>query len=67
MRLSQGDYGREQVYGEDPVAIARSFAAAGATWIHVVDLDAARDGNPVNRPVVAAIVGAGSVGLRGSF
>ena len=58
MRLSQGDYGREQVYGDDPVAIAVSFADAGARWIHVVDLDAARDGNPVNRSVVSAIVSA---------
>ena len=58
VRLSQGDYGREQVYGDDPVAIALAFAAAGAPWIHVVDLDAARDGNPVNRTVVAAIVAA---------
>jgi phosphoribosylformimino-5-aminoimidazole carboxamide ribotide isomerase len=58
VRLTQGDYSRERVYGDDPVAIAAEFAAAGATWIHVVDLDAARDGNPVNRPVVAKIVAA---------
>jgi phosphoribosylformimino-5-aminoimidazole carboxamide ribotide isomerase len=55
VRLVQGDYGRETIYGDDPVAIARSFIEAGATWIHVVDLDAARSGDPVNRPVVAAI------------
>lgn len=55
VRLTQGDYGRETTYGDDPVAVARSFAEAGATWIHVVDLDAARSGDPVNRPVVAAI------------
>jgi phosphoribosylformimino-5-aminoimidazole carboxamide ribotide isomerase len=46
------------VYGDDPVAVARDFAEAGARWIHVVDLDAARSGDPVNRPVVAAIVSA---------
>jgi phosphoribosylformimino-5-aminoimidazole carboxamide ribotide isomerase len=58
VRLLQGDYDRETVYGDDPVAIASDFAAAGATWIHVVDLDAARSGEPVNRSVIARIVAA---------
>ncbi len=58
VRLRQGDYADETVYGEDPVAVARGFAADGAPWIHVVDLDAARSGDPINRPVVAAIVSA---------
>jgi phosphoribosylformimino-5-aminoimidazole carboxamide ribotide isomerase len=58
VRLRQGDYADETVYGDDPVAVARGFAAAGARWIHVVDLDAARSGDPVNRPVVAAIASA---------
>ena len=56
VRLLKGDYTQETVYGDDPVAIARSFADAGVPWIHVVDLDAARAGDPVNRPVVARIV-----------
>jgi phosphoribosylformimino-5-aminoimidazole carboxamide ribotide isomerase len=60
VRLTQGDFDRETVYGEDPVGQARVFADAGTPWIHVVDLDAARTGEPVNRPIVAAI--AGSVG-----
>jgi phosphoribosylformimino-5-aminoimidazole carboxamide ribotide isomerase len=55
VRLYQGDYDRETVYHEDPVEQARVFAAAGAPWIHVVDLDAARTGRPVNRSVVADI------------
>jgi phosphoribosylformimino-5-aminoimidazole carboxamide ribotide isomerase len=55
VRLAQGDYARETVYGDDPVAIASSFVDDGASWVHVVDLDAARTGDPVNRPVVAAI------------
>src|SRR5699024_6353049 len=42
VRLHQGDFDRETVYDGDPVAVARSFEAAGARWIHVVDLDAAR-------------------------
>jgi phosphoribosylformimino-5-aminoimidazole carboxamide ribotide isomerase len=58
VRLTQGDYGSAIVYGSDPVAVARSFADAGASWIHVVDLDAARSGSPQNRPVVAAIAAA---------
>ena len=58
VRLRQGDYGRETVYGDDPVAIAVGFADAGARWVHVVDLDAARDGDAANRPVVAAIASA---------
>ncbi|HEX2578188.1 MAG TPA: 1-(5-phosphoribosyl)-5-[(5-phosphoribosylamino)methylideneamino]imidazole-4-carboxamide isomerase [Aquihabitans sp.] len=62
VRLYQGDFAQETVYGDDPVGQARRFADAGAAWIHVVDLDAARTGEPVNRPVVAAI--AGSVGAH---
>ena len=56
MRLAQGDYAQETVYGDDPVAVAESFCAQAAPWVHVVDLDAARTGEPVNRDVVAAIV-----------
>jgi phosphoribosylformimino-5-aminoimidazole carboxamide ribotide isomerase len=52
------------VYGDDPVAQARLFADAGAPWIHVVDLDAARTGEPVNRPVIAAIAAAVHVPIQ---
>lgn len=55
VRLVQGDFGRETVYEDDPVAVATGFAEAGAPWVHVVDLDAARTGEPENREVVAAI------------
>ncbi len=58
VRLRQGDYADQTTYGDDPVAVARGFAEAGAPWVHVVDLDAARSGSPVNRPVVAAIAAA---------
>ena len=64
VRLYQGDYGRETVYGDDPVAQALAFEAAGAPWIHVVDLDAARTGTPVNRSVVASIAAAVSVPVQ---
>jgi phosphoribosylformimino-5-aminoimidazole carboxamide ribotide isomerase len=64
VRLYQGDFDRETVYGDDPVAQARRFADEGATWIHVVDLDAARTGEPVNRALVAAIAGAVDVPVQ---
>lgn len=54
VRLTQGDFDRQSAYG-DPVALARMFASGGAPWLHVVDLDAARSGLPVNRPTVLAI------------
>jgi phosphoribosylformimino-5-aminoimidazole carboxamide ribotide isomerase len=58
VRLVEGDFAAETVYGENPVAVATAFATAGARWIHVVDLDAARTGEPVNRPVIAGIAAA---------
>ena len=64
VRLYQGDYARETVYSDDPVAQARAFAAAGAPWIHVVDLDAARTGTPVNRAAIAAIAAAVDVPVQ---
>ena len=64
VRLYQGDYDRETVYGDDPVAQAQAFEAEGASWIHVVDLDAARSGEPVNREVVAAIAAGVSVPVQ---
>jgi phosphoribosylformimino-5-aminoimidazole carboxamide ribotide isomerase len=57
VRLVQGDFDRQTTYG-DPVELAGRFAAAGARWLHVVDLDAARTGTPVNRSVVLAIAAA---------
>ena len=58
VRLEQGDFAREKVYDDDPVAVARAFASAGTSWIHVVDLDAARTGEPANLAVVEAIASA---------
>lgn len=48
VRLRQGDYAQETVYHEDPVEVAREWAKAGAAWIHLVDLDGAKAGHPVN-------------------
>lgn len=64
VRLYQGDYDRETVYNDDPVAQALEFARAGARWIHVVDLDAARSGTPRNRDVIAAIAAAVDVPIQ---
>ena len=64
VRLYQGDYDRETVYHDDPVEQARSFAADGARWIHVVDLDAARTGRPENRAVIGRIVAAVDVPVQ---
>jgi phosphoribosylformimino-5-aminoimidazole carboxamide ribotide isomerase len=55
VRLRQGEYDDSTVYGVDPVATALSFVDQGATWVHMVDLDAARSGEPVNRSVIAAV------------
>ncbi|MEH7413739.1 1-(5-phosphoribosyl)-5-[(5-phosphoribosylamino)methylideneamino]imidazole-4-carboxamide isomerase [Neobacillus drentensis] len=48
VRLLQGDYDKETIYGDSPFEMAKSFAAAGAEWIHMVDLDGAKDGKRVN-------------------
>jgi phosphoribosylformimino-5-aminoimidazole carboxamide ribotide isomerase len=55
VRLRQGDFAAETVYDDDPVRVAREFEAAGAPWIHVVDLDAARTGERTHLPQIAAI------------
>lgn len=55
VRLVQGDYGRERVYDDDPVAVARAFAAAGAPRLHVVDLDGARLGRPTQRELITRL------------
>jgi phosphoribosylformimino-5-aminoimidazole carboxamide ribotide isomerase len=48
VRLLQGDYDKETIYGDSPFDMARAFAADGAEWIHMVDLDGAKDGKRVN-------------------
>ena len=48
VRLERGDFDRETVYADDPLEAARSFVEAGARWLHVVDLDGARAGEPAN-------------------
>ncbi|MEI8200689.1 MAG: 1-(5-phosphoribosyl)-5-[(5-phosphoribosylamino)methylideneamino]imidazole-4-carboxamide isomerase [Eubacteriales bacterium] len=56
VRLSQGKYDQVTVYSDDPLNIAEGFAAAGAKWIHMVDLNAAKTGIPVNQSIIASVV-----------
>ena len=62
VRLAQGDYARETRYGDDPLPRATAFAGAGARWMHLVDLDAARAGGYTLLPLLGAI--ARDTGLR---
>jgi phosphoribosylformimino-5-aminoimidazole carboxamide ribotide isomerase len=58
VRLLQGDYARETVYGDDPLEMAKKWAGEGATRIHIVDLDGARDGVSANIEVISKIASA---------
>ncbi len=62
VRLDQGDYARETRYSDDPLGVARGFAREGATWLHVVDLDAAREGRFLHLDLVSSL--AADSGLR---
>jgi phosphoribosylformimino-5-aminoimidazole carboxamide ribotide isomerase len=64
VRLVEGDFARETVYGDDPVEMARRWQAAGARWLHVVDLDGARAGAPVQAAIVARICAAVSIPVQ---
>jgi phosphoribosylformimino-5-aminoimidazole carboxamide ribotide isomerase len=56
VRLRQGDYQQETIFADDPPAVARQFADQGARHLHIVDLEGAREGLPVNLPSVQAIL-----------
>ena len=64
VRLYQGDYRLETVYSDDPVEVARQWAALGAPRLHVVDLDGARSGSPANLGVVERITGSVEVPVQ---
>ncbi len=61
VRLRQGDYAQETVFDADPVAVARRWVELGATYLHLVDLDGAREGRPVNGAVIRRIARAAGV------
>lgn len=60
VRLLQGRFGTETVYSDDPVKVAIGFCRAGARWLHIVDLDGAKTGRPVNRELVIEVIKAAS-------
>lgn len=64
VRLTQGDYNRMTVYGADPAAQARQFVAAGAKYLHVVDLDGAKDGTLANFDTIRAIAQQGGLSIE---
>ncbi len=64
VRLYQGDYAQAETFDESPVAVARQWAEAGAALLHVVDLDGAKAGNPVNLAAIEAIVRAVNVPVQ---
>ena len=64
VRLVQGDYDQEKAYDDDPVVAARRWVDDGAQWLHVVDLDGARAGEPVNLEHVRRIVAAVEVPVQ---
>ena len=66
VRLTQGRADAETVYDDDPVAAAVAFAEAGAQWLHIVDLDAAFEGEPRNRHLIADIVKATGIPVQAS-
>jgi phosphoribosylformimino-5-aminoimidazole carboxamide ribotide isomerase len=59
VRLHQGDYAQETIYGEDPVAVAAEFITAGAKYLHTVDLDGAKSGQPENLEILRSIAALG--------
>jgi phosphoribosylformimino-5-aminoimidazole carboxamide ribotide isomerase len=64
VRLSRGEFDQETVYGDDPVAMALRWQAAGAARLHVVDLDGAREGSPRNHDAIAAIAATLSIPVQ---
>ena len=64
VRLKQGDYGRQINYDVDPLDVARSYADAGATWLHIVDLDGAKEGRPAQSDLIAQIIAASGMRVQ---
>jgi len=64
VRLLQGDYNQETVYHDDPVSVAQEWEAQGGQWIHLVDLDGAKAGHPVNHELIGRIAQAVKVPVQ---
>jgi phosphoribosylformimino-5-aminoimidazole carboxamide ribotide isomerase len=61
VRLRQGDYAQETVFGDDPAGMAERWVSQGATYLHLVDLDGAKEGRPINGESIRAILSQVSV------
>src|SRR5438132_13181563 len=61
VRLRQGDYSQETVFGSDPAAMARRWVEHGASYLHLVDLDGAKQGRPINGESIRRIIAAADV------
>jgi phosphoribosylformimino-5-aminoimidazole carboxamide ribotide isomerase len=64
VRLREGDFGRETAYSNEPAAVAETFTDAGARWIHLVDLDGARAGEPLQLDAARAVIRSAGPGCR---
>ncbi len=64
VRLIQGDYHRQIIYHDDPVKQVKEFSSAGAEWVHIVDLDGAKVGKPVNTDTISAIAALGQFKIQ---
>ena len=64
VRLQQGDYSRQLDYDLDPVKTAQTFQSAGAAWMHIVDLDGAKEGRPVQTELIRQIVGGSKLNIQ---
>src|SRR5436190_8161571 len=64
VRLKQGDYAQQLNYDVDPIATAKSFADAGAKWMHVVDLDGAKEGAPQQVDLIARMISAVEINVE---
>src|SRR5687768_7463870 len=64
VRLKQGDYAQQLDYDVDPLATARSFREAGATWMHVVDLDGAKEGRPAQTELIRRMITASGLHVQ---
>lgn len=64
VRLKQGDYGQQLNYDVDPIETARSFAAAGARWMHIVDLDGAKEGRPAQTDLITRMIAASGLNVQ---
>lgn len=64
VQLTQGDYNKETVFREDPVEVAKEWEQQGAQWIHLVDLDGAKEGHPVNDEMIGHIAKAVNIPVQ---